>query len=665
MWRKAPLCVGWCRTALFVCLITFASTSFAQGRPDIVWMRGGHTQSIFRVAFSPDGQYLVSLGYDSTSKLWGVPIGSLIRTFTGEGISTFSPDGQFLVGVSGTTVRIRRLDGALVRSFTVNSVMGITALACSPDGEYLAIGTNEGGLYLHRFSDGGQVHNLAGHTSGVLSVAFSPNGEYLASAGYDTTVRLWRVSDGSLVYVLSAHRSDVRSVAFSPDGAYLASGDLMSVVRMWRVSDGSEVRMWYAPSPVRRLEFSPNGQHLMAVTSPLIVFWRVADGSLERFIEGFVDWAVFSPDGEHLAIADSLPPRIRLWRIADQTTVRTFTGHSREIWGVAFSHDGQYLATASDDHTVRVWLRDSGTEYQRFVEHGYPVYCVAFAPNQALLASGGLDRAIRLWRVGGAQVLTLREHTGAVQGVAFAPDGRLLASASRDRTVRIWQLSEGTLSNTLTGHTGEVMCVAYSPDGQYLASGGWDNTVRLWRASDGALLYTLTGHTGMVASVAFSPDGQYLASASVDNTVRVWRVSDGTLVHALTGHTAPVLSVAFSRSGYYLLSGGRDGIRLWRVHDGALLAAYDEEVGTGVLSLQFSPDDAHFAYARADSTLVLARNPRWGDTNGDGCVDDADVIAVLFRFGQSGTGFPEDINRDGIVDDTDLITVLFAFGSGC
>lgn len=86
-------------------------------------------------------------------------------------------------------------------------------------------------------------------------------------------------------------------------------------------------------------------------------------------------------------------------------------------------------------------------------------------------------------------------------------------------------------------------------------------------------------------------------------------------------------------------------------------------------ALQFSPSGALLAYGRGDATIVVARNPFYtppqGDVNGDGCVDDADLLAVLFAFGQTGSNLPEDVNRDGVVDDADMLLVLSNFGSGC
>jgi WD40 repeat protein len=308
-------------------------------------------------------------------------------------------------------------------------------------------------------------------------------------------------------------------------------------------------------------------------------------------------------------------------------------------------------------------------------------------------------------------IRTLSGHTDGVLAVAFSPDGQWLASGSRDRTVRLWQVSDGTLMRTLSGHTDHVTSVAFSPDGQYLASGSRDGQIRLWQASDGSLIRLITSVSGLSA-LAFSPDGQYLASGDsyyvalwrvsdgefvrrfnfFDSVMAIafspngqtigvgsagmigspgnlalWQVADGSLERLLEGHQGAVASVAFY--GGYLASGGwlDRTIRFWRTSDGSPIRLYDQEMGNGINSLCFSPNGRLFAVGRRDASLFVARNPFWqqGDTDGNGCVDDADLLQVLFDFGQTGMNLPADMNEDGIIDDADLLIVLFAFGQGC
>jgi DNA-binding beta-propeller fold protein YncE len=285
---------------------------------------------------------------------------------------------------------------------------------------------------------------------------------------------------------------------------------------------------------------------------------------LARLGKGWASQVTFSPDGRLLAVAHSI--RVYLYAAADLREVR-FLLTGSPVLSVAFSPNGQALASGYLDSTIRLWDAASGALLRTLEGHTSRVLGVAFSPDSRLLASASWDNTIRLWdAASGALLRTLEGHTEDVNSVAFSPDGRLLASGSLDNTIRLWDAASGALLRTLEGHTDNVESVAFSPDGRLLASASWDNTIRLWDAASGALRRTLEGHTSRVLGVAFSPDGRLLASGSEDNTIRLWDAASGALLRTLEGHTWSVNSVAFSPDGRALASGSLDGtVRLWGV----------------------------------------------------------------------------------------------------
>lgn len=264
-----------------------------------------------------------------------------------------------------------------------------------------------------------------------------------------------------------------------------------------------------------------------------------------------------------------------IWTFKTQLKTRqllhTLHGHSKPVTSVAFSANGQILATGSDDKTIKLWNQDY-KEIYTLVGHQHVVKSVAFHPNGEIIASGSWDKTVRLWDViTGKEVNVLTGHKLQVSAVTFSADGKYLASASFDRTVRLWKNGADSLSyslsNILSSHTWAVTAVAFSPDGKILATGSDDNTIKLWNVNTGEEFATLTGHSWSITALVFSSDGILLISVSKDKTVKLWQVSNTEEVTTLLGHTDSVTSVAIANSDTRIIaSGSKDKtIKVWEL----------------------------------------------------------------------------------------------------
>jgi WD40 repeat protein len=288
----------------------------------------------------------------------------------------------------------------------------------------------------------------------------------------------------------------------------------------------------------------------------------------------------FSPDGQTLATGKQ--GEIMLWRVSDGNLIKTLNPDpisGKIINNIVFSFDGQTIAfSSSSGDTVNLIQVNDGSLLQTLEGHVFSIESMAFSPNGKILASGSMDKSIMLWNIDDGSLLqVLKGHEDTVISLAFSPDTQILASGSQaqDSVINLWDTNDGSLLQTLNlkgNWINYVNSVAFSADGKTLASGSSDDIVRLWDVSNGSLLHTLTEHTDNINSVAFSPDGQILASGSDDGTIRLWQVNDGNLLHTLKGRNGNVRSLAFSADGFTVIAYTDDNtILLWRVTNGTLL----------------------------------------------------------------------------------------------
>jgi WD40 repeat protein/serine/threonine protein kinase len=594
----------------------------------------GHTAGVSSVAFSPNGQRILTGSDDKTAKVWDAATGNYLFTLTehSSGITSvaFSADGQRIVtGSADQTAKVwDAATGNYLFTLRGHSNM-VTSVAFSADGQRIVTGSADQTAKVWDAATGKCLFTLTGHSAAVRSVAFSPDGQRVVTGSEDKTAKVWDVVSRKVLYTFERHTAGVLSVAFSPDGQRIATVGYDGA-KVFEAASGHELLTLRGHGRfIFSVAFSPDGQRIVTGSrDQMAKIWDAASGDAMFTLEGHSDdvtSVAFSPDGQRIATG-SADKTVKIWDATcgqdplnlkatnPWTGVPIFTptsggprillSHTAQISSVAYSPDGRRIVTGSFDRTAKVWDIASGKVLLTLEGHWDVITSVAFSPDGQRIVTGSEDGTPRVWdAMSGKHLLSLIEHSDRIKAVAFSPDGYRIVTGSDDATAKVWDSASGKLLFTLTGHSAAVRSVAFSQDGRSILTGCQDGTARIWDAASRKTLFTLTGHTDRIDSVAFSPNGQQVVTGSWDQTARVWDASSGQHLFTLMGHGSGITSVAFSRDGQRILTGAFDGTaRVWEPVGGKELLTLKYGGVSWINSAVFSPDGQRIVTGHLDGT---------------------------------------------------------------
>lgn len=292
----------------------------------------------------------------------------------------------------------------------------------------------------------------------------------------------------------------LRAIAFSPDNLQLATGGDFGAIHTWNADTGAAVASYVGhTAPIRTLAFTNRDGLLTGSADKSVAVWDLNPGwVLERTIGKIDDPATladrvvsldFSDDGNLLCTGGGVPSRngeLKIWKVADGSLVKNIVDpHTDIVYGVSFSNDGQFVASAGGDKYVRTFDVATGKQVQQFEGHTDHVLDVSWRSNGKMLVSCGADNRLMTWNAEtGDRIRTIAGFNKQVSAVRFVGATNITVSCSADRIVRMHNSDNGGVVASFAGSGSDFLySVDVTPNRQIVVAGGFDSVLRIWNGT--------------------------------------------------------------------------------------------------------------------------------------------------------------------------------------
>jgi WD40 repeat protein len=530
-------------------------------RPVLVLNSTGHSGQMVDSFVTPDNKRLVSVSKDKTIRVWDLSTGETIKTIympNGPGeegdleAAALAPDGKRLA-VGGRTfgrkdrdalVYLISLDKGVIERTMKGHKGLIQCLSFSPNGQWIASGSNDTTVHLFNSTTGGLYGVLDGHEGLVRGVAYHPKEARVATASTDGTARIWITSKiPASSKELKHPKGVVHAVAWSPDGAKLATGGDDGIVRIWS-KEGALLKSMskleeqesgrVLGGTIYGLCFTKDGKEVIhtGVGAAQTGVFNVESGTHRKIPlhSNTVGSVSISKDGTLAVTAGGNDNEIVLWKIADGSKIKRLAGEGKAIWGLAWSKDGKTLMWGGNNKEGK------GFPPMRPVDNAFRIDTFEFgqvAPEKDRVGPTGEFKGAKIQPISRYEIGVFAgdspickfgkpERQEAIYSASFLSLGRIVVASAGSLT--LVDIAGQRVLGEFQGHNGQQLSIAVPPDREWFATGSIDQTIRFWKPDrfDPFLSIFFAGREW----IAWTPEGYYCASPNGERLMG-WLVESG------------------------------------------------------------------------------------------------------------------------------------------